>query len=240
MPERRYVSYLRVSTREQGRSGLGLEGQRQAVATYLNGGQWELVAEFVEVESGRRANRPQLAAALATCRVHRATLVIAKIDRLSRNAAFLLNLRDAGVDFVAADMPDANRMTIGIMAVMAEAEADMISARTKAALVVVKERRKAAGLPPLGGARAGAAERARQVAAKGSAAIQANGLARARDLRPLLLELFAAGVTSQNGIARELIARRIPTARGGKWTNVQVRDLLRRLDASHEGKRWAA
>jgi DNA invertase Pin-like site-specific DNA recombinase len=239
MAERRYISYLRVSTREQGRSGLGLEGQRQALATYLNGGRWELVAEFVEVESGRRSNRPQLAAALAACRVHRATLVIAKIDRLSRNAAFLLNLRDAGVDFVAADMPDANRMTIGIMAVMAEAEADMISARTRAALAVVKARREAAGLPGLGGARTGAAERGRQVAPQGSAAIRAASLSRARDLKPILLEIFAAGITSQAGIARELTARRIPTARGGMWTNVQVGALLRRLEVL-AGARQAA
>jgi DNA invertase Pin-like site-specific DNA recombinase len=149
MAEGRFIAYHRVSTAQQGRSGLGLEAQRQAVADYLDGGAWTLVAEYTEVESGKRADRPELAKALAACRAHRAVLVIAKLDRLSRNAAFLLNLRDAGVEFVAADMPQANRLTVGILAVVAEAEAEMISARTKAALAAAKERRKAAGLPSL-------------------------------------------------------------------------------------------
>jgi DNA invertase Pin-like site-specific DNA recombinase len=231
MAEGRFISYLRVSTAQQGRSGLGLEAQRQAVADYLNGGRWELIEEFVEVESGKRTDRAQLAAAMAACRRHRAMLVIAKLDRLSRNAAFLLNLRDAGVEFVAADMPTANRLTVGIMALVAEAEADMISARTKAALAAAKERRKAEGRPGLGGTRAGAAERGQQVAALGRAALQAKAAAFAADLQPVLRELAATGVTSQAGIARELTARGIPTARGGRWTNVQVRDLLHRLEA---------
>src|SRR5829696_10296090 len=100
-----FVSYLRVSTDRQGRSGLGLEAQRKSVEDFLNGGQWELVAEFVEVESGKREDRPKLAEALGLCRLHRATLVIAKLDRLSRDAHFLLGLQKAGVRFVAADMP---------------------------------------------------------------------------------------------------------------------------------------
>jgi DNA invertase Pin-like site-specific DNA recombinase len=231
MAEGRFVSYLRVSTERQGRSGLGLEAQRQAVADYLNGGRWELIEEFVEVESGKRADRPQLAAALKACQAHRATLVIAKLDRLSRNAAFLLNLRDAGVEFVAADMPTANRLTVGIMALVAEEEARMISARTKAALAAAKDRRKAEGLPKLGGARAGAAERGQQVATLGRAALQAKATARAAYLQPILQKLFDAGITSQAGIARELTAQGIPTARNGRWTNVQVRDLLHRLEA---------
>src|SRR4051794_13540802 len=118
----KFVSYLRVSTAKQGRSGLGLEAQRQAVAEHLNGGRWTLVAEHVEVESGRRNDRPALAKALADCRIHGATLIVAKLDRLSRNAAFLLTLRDSGVQFVAADMPQANALTVGILAVVAEAE----------------------------------------------------------------------------------------------------------------------
>src|SRR5687768_6314303 len=103
----KFVAYYRVSTQRQGRSGLGLEAQQDAVRSYLNGGSWRLVSEFVEVESGKNNDRPQLAAALAACRLHRATLVIAKLDRLSRDAAFLLTLRDAGVEFVAVDMPEA-------------------------------------------------------------------------------------------------------------------------------------
>ena len=232
MAEGRFIAYHRVSTAQQGRSGLGLEAQRQAVADYLDGGAWTLVAEYTEIESGKRADRPELAKALAACRAHRAVLVIAKLDRLSRNAAFLLNLRDAGVEFVAADMPQANRLTVGILAVVAEAEAEMISARTKAALAAAKERRKAAGLPSLGGARPGAADRARQVAAKGTAALQVAALARTRDLKPILLEYFAAGVTGQRGIARELNRRGIPAPRGGAWSHMQTGALLRRLEAA--------
>jgi DNA invertase Pin-like site-specific DNA recombinase len=230
MAEGRFIAYHRVSTAQQGRSGLGLEAQRQAVAEYLNGGAWTLLAEYTEVESGKRADRPELTKALAACRAHRAVLVIAKLDRLSRNAAFLLNLRDAGVEFIAADMPGANRLTVGIMALVAEEEARMISARTKAALAAVKERRKAAGLPGLGGARPGAAERARQVSAKGRAAVQAKVKARDSDLKPVLLACIAAGITSHRGIAGELNRRGIPAPRGGAWSHVQAGALLRRLE----------
>ena len=140
MAEGKFVSYLRVSTARQGRSGLGLEAQRQAVEDFLNGGNWQLVKEFVEVESGKNADRPQLAKAFQLCRLIGAKLVIAKLDRLSRDAHFLLGLEKAGVDFVAADMPQANRLTIGIMAVMAQHEREMISERTKAALAAAKRR----------------------------------------------------------------------------------------------------
>src|SRR3954454_23560118 len=119
MASGRFVAYLRVSTDRQGRSGLGLEAQRKAVEDFLNGGGWDLIAEFVEVESGKRDDRPKLAEALALCRLHNATLVIAKLDRLSRDAAFLLGLQRAGVRFVAADMPEANELVAGIMAVVA-------------------------------------------------------------------------------------------------------------------------
>jgi DNA invertase Pin-like site-specific DNA recombinase len=129
-----FVSYLRVSTAKQGQSGLGLDAQRNAVTEFLNGGRWSLIAEYVEIESGANDERPKLAKALARCRLHNATLVIAKLDRLSRDAAFLLGLQKAGVRFVAADMPEANEMVVGIMAVVAQAERKMISARTKAAL----------------------------------------------------------------------------------------------------------
>ncbi len=134
MPEGKFVSYLRVSTAKQGASGLGLAAQRTAVANFLNGGRWKLIAETVEVESGKRDNRPKLAQAMALCRLHDATLVVAKLDRLSRDAAFLMNLQKAGVRFIAADMPEANEMTVGIMAVVAQAERKAISKRTKEAL----------------------------------------------------------------------------------------------------------
>ena len=130
----KFVAYYRVSTQKQGRSGLGLEAQRHAVAEFLNGGDWKIVGEFTEVETGKRSDRPELARALAMCRLHGAKLVIAKLDRLSRNAHFLLGLKESGADFVAADMPNANQLTVGIMAVVAEDEAKRISERTKVAL----------------------------------------------------------------------------------------------------------
>jgi DNA invertase Pin-like site-specific DNA recombinase len=147
MAEGRFISYLRVSTDKQGRSGLGLEAQRKAVADYLNGGRWTLVTEVVEVESGKRADRPKLAEALRLCRLHNATLVIAKLDRLSRDAHFLLGLQKAGVRFVAADMPEANEMVVGIMAVVAQAERKMISHRIKVALAAAKARGQKLGNP---------------------------------------------------------------------------------------------
>ena len=131
----KFVSYLRVSTKRQGESGLRLEAQRAAVETWLNGGSWQLVEEHVEVESGKRDdNRPALAKAFEACKVYDAKLVIAKLDRLSRDAHFLLGLQKAGVEFIAVDMPHANRLTVGIMALVAEQEREAISQRTKAAL----------------------------------------------------------------------------------------------------------
>ena len=144
-----FVTYCRVSTDRQGKSGLGLEAQRAAVETFLNGGDWRIAGDFVEIESGANCERPQLAEAIRACRVYGAKLLIAKLDRLSRDAHFLLGLEKAGVDFVAADMPTANRLTVGILAMVAEEERRMISARTKAAL----EQAKARGVK-LGGFRA--------------------------------------------------------------------------------------
>lgn len=126
-----FVAYYRVSTDRQGKSGLGLEAQQKAVEDYLNGGSWRLVASFTEVESGRNNGRPELTKALAACRVHNATLVIAKLDRLSRNARFLLELQEAGVRFVAVDMPHADNFTVGVLALVAQKEAEMISQRTR-------------------------------------------------------------------------------------------------------------
>lgn len=135
------VSYLRVSTQRHGRSGLELEAQRQAVATYLNGGRWTLVQEVVEVESGKRNGRP----ALALCRVYRATLLVAKLDRLARNVAFISALMESSVEFSAVDFPQANRLTVHVLAAVAEHETTMISERTRAALAVAKARGKKLG-----------------------------------------------------------------------------------------------
>src|SRR5258708_2007073 len=140
MANGKFVSYLRVSTARQGASGLGLEAQRAAVTGYLNGGEWTLVQELVEVESGKRNDRSVLAEALRLCRKHKATLVIAKLDRLARNVAFISNLMKSGVEFVAVDMPSANRFVVHILAAVAEQEAEAISKRTKAALAAAKAR----------------------------------------------------------------------------------------------------
>jgi DNA invertase Pin-like site-specific DNA recombinase len=140
MAEGRFVSYCRVSTVSQVRSGLGLTAQQRAVRTFLNGGSWRLLGEFTEIESGVNNHRPELMKALDACRLKGATLVIAKLDRLSRDAHFLLGLEKAGVDFVATDMPAANRLTVGIMALFADEERRMISARTKSTLAAAKAR----------------------------------------------------------------------------------------------------
>src|SRR4051812_34693876 len=140
MESGKWVAYYRVSTQKQGNSGLGLDAQRDAVLGYLNGGDWQLVAEFTEVESGKKNDRPELAKALATCRRIGATLIIAKLDRLARNVAFVSNLMEAGVEFVAVDMPMANKLTVHILAAVAEHEREMISARTKAALAAARAR----------------------------------------------------------------------------------------------------
>jgi DNA invertase Pin-like site-specific DNA recombinase len=223
MSNGRFVSYLRVSTDKQGRSGLGLEAQRAAVNEYLNGGQWHLVAEMLEVESGKRKDRPKLAEAIALCRAHRATLVVAKLDRLARNAAFLLNLRDAGVEFVACDMPDANRMTVGILAVVAEDEAERTSARTKAALAAAKARGK-----KLGGfrGRAGTAEDT----ARARAAKTFNAQQRALNVVPILDRIDPKRDRPLREVAHQLNREGIPTPTGrGEWHAIAVSRLRAKL-----------
>src|SRR4051795_2520167 len=140
MAQGKFVAYYRVSTAKQGRSGLGLEAQQEAVRAHLNGGSWQLVAEVVEIESGKRNDRPKLAEAMRLCRLHGAMLIIAKLDRLARNVAFVSNLMESGVEFTACDFPQANRLTVHILAAVAEHEAEMISTRTKLALAAAKRK----------------------------------------------------------------------------------------------------
>lgn len=218
-----YVTYYRVSTVRQGRSGLGLDAQRQAVTDFLAGVNGEVVSEFTEVESGKRADRPALTKALAACQMHRALLVVAKLDRLARDAHFLLGLKGAGVEFVCCDMPAANRLTVGIMAMVAEEEAEMISRRTKAALASAKARGATLGTPGnlTPAARQRGAQRASQAhteAADRYAALPA----------PTIADVKTAGATSNTAVARALNERNIPTRRGGTWTATQVRRVLDR------------
>jgi DNA invertase Pin-like site-specific DNA recombinase len=224
MAQGRFVSYLRVSTARQGISGLGLEAQRESVANYLNGGRWSLVKEVVEVESGKRNDRPAIAEALRLCRLHRATLIIAKLDRLARNVHFISSLMEAGVDFVAVDFPQANRLTVHILAAVAEHEAAMISARTKAALAAAKAR----GVR-LGGQR-GSLDRMEAMAKKGNAASaavrQAACAKRNEDLLPVIEDIRGAGLSTPHEIADGLNERGITAARGGAWSAVQVRRIL--------------
>src|SRR6266567_3392775 len=214
-----FVSYLRVSTDRQGRSGLGIEAQRAAVASYLAGFGAEPIAEFVEVESGKRVDRPELMRALAECRVRKATLVIAKLDRLARDAHFLLGLQRSDIAFTAADMPNANRLTVGIMAMVAEEERRAISERTKAALAAAKARGVKLGGRPESLKNT---ELGRQ---RGAEARRVRAAARATDLAPVIEAIRAEGTTSATGIAKALNERGIPTARGAKWQAVQVQRL---------------
>ena len=214
----KWVSYLRVSTDRQGESGLGLEAQRKAVADYLNGGKWTLAAEFVEIESGKRSdNRPQLAAALAACKKQRAKLVVAKLDRLSRNMAFIATMMDSGVEFVAVDNPHATRLTLHILAAVAENERMMISQRTKAALAAAKANGRKLGGPKLA------------VATKlGNKANAAAADRFAANVVPIIREIKATGATSLRAVAAALTARGIATARGGEWNAAQVANVLKR------------
>jgi DNA invertase Pin-like site-specific DNA recombinase len=215
-----FIAYYRVSTSGQAQSGLGLEAQKQAVADFINGNGNKISAEFTEVESGKRCNRPELNDALNRCRETGAKLVIARLDRLARNAAFLLTLRDSGVEFVAADMPDANRLTVGIMALVAEDEAERISQRTKAALGAAKAR----GVQ-LGGMRS------RQAVTTSASKRKAMADQHAASVAPIIEEIRAAGITNLEGIAQALHARGINTARGGRWHATTVRNVLRRAGA---------
>jgi DNA invertase Pin-like site-specific DNA recombinase len=223
-----FVAYYRVSTGRQGKSGLGLEAQREAVKTYLNGGDWQIVDEYTEIESGKRSDRPALEKALAAARLHQASLVVSKVDRLTRSVAFLSRLLEAGVDVRFADLPQiegaTGRFLLQQMVAVAELEAGMISARTKAALAAAKKRGK-----KLGGNR-GVTPTAKMWKASG-AALRKRADARAADIAPIIAELRAAGATSLRAIADGLNARRIPTARGSRtWSAVQVMRVLERLD----------
>src|SRR3954465_14127620 len=203
------IAYFRVSTGRQGKSGLGIEAQRSAVATYLNGGDWHIAAEFTEVESGKRSDRPELDKALAAARLHRIPLVVSKVDRLTRSVAFLSRLLEAGVDVRFADLPQIEGATVRFlpqqMVAVAELEAGMISKRTKDALAAAKRRGKQLGgdrgvMPSL------------KVQTKGAKAMKTQAASRASDLAPIIAELRSEGASSLRAIAAGLNTRGIPTA----------------------------
>lgn len=218
----RIVTYYRVSTAKQGRSGLGLEAQKAAIAAFCASRDCQPVAEYVEVESGKRDDRPELAKALHQAKVTGATLIIAKLDRLSRNMAFLAKLQDAGTKFIAADMPEANELTVQIMAAMAQAERKAISKRTKEALAAAKARGTKLGNPM--GAKAFGEHNGNGAAVE---AIKVKARVFANDIAPIIQAIKADGHTSLRAIAGELNARGIITARGGKWAAQSVSDVLR-------------
>lgn len=226
MSQSKFVAYYRVSTERQGRSGLGVEAQQSAVRHHLSDCKGQMVKEFTEVESGKLNERPELTRALHLCKVTGAKLLIAKLDRLSRNASFLLSLRDSGVRFVCADNPEANELTIGILAVVAEDERLRISERTKAALQVAK----------IKGARLGNPNGAKAIKDLGNKAavqkIRTLARNRAADIKPIIIEICGGKPASLSQIAEELTKRGIETPRGGKWHRSSVKNLLRSIGAA--------
>jgi len=216
MELKKFISYYRVSTDKQGRSGLGLEAQQQAVCFFLQG-RGELIQSFIEIESGKRNDRPELLAALDECRKNKAVLVIAKLDRLARNVYFISGLMESGVEFVAVDMPEANRLTIHILAAVAEHEREMISQRTKAALEAAKKRGKRLGSPT---PKIGAAIRSKVLQDKADR-FSMNTL-------PIIKELQNQGITSYKSLAKALNVRGVQTANNRQWYGTTVKNVLKR------------
>lgn len=212
-----YVVYLRVSTGRQEISGLGIEAQREAAVRYAAQSGGVLMSEFVEVESGSKSNRPQLAKALALCRKAKATLLIARLDRLSRSLSFVALLLDANVEIKCCDMPDANRLLLQMLAVFAEHERQMIRDRTRAALAAAKARGVELG-------------RNGHVLAKRN---RAEALDYAETVRPHVHAAQEAGIQTLAGIGEYLTSKAVRTPSGGKWHPATVRRVLDRLNLSN-------
>lgn len=213
MAEQRFVTYYRVSTDKQGRSGLGLDAQREAVSQFVVGREATIVAEFVEVESGGKDNRPKLKLALAECQRGKATLLIAKLDRLARSVAFIANLMDSNTDFVACDMPHASRLVLHVMAAFAEHERQIIGDRTKAALAAAKVR----------GVRLGA----HGLLLAKKHADEANTYA--LEIQEALIAAMARGARTTRQIAEHLNTNSIPSRQGGRWHAASVARIRKRL-----------
>ncbi len=217
----KYVAYYRVSTNKQGYQGLGMEAQHESVASFIDSTGGELIEEYTEVKSGKRNDRPELEKALRKCKLTGFTLLIAKLDRLSRNASFLLSIRDSNIKFVAADMPEANNLTIGLMACLAEYESELISKRTKAALKVAKSRGTVLGNPRLD-----------EVRSTDVTAAQTARLEKARERNREILEVISEIQKDTNdklslrAIANRLNAAGYTTARGKEWQATSVNRVL--------------
>jgi DNA invertase Pin-like site-specific DNA recombinase len=230
MAQGKFISYLRVSTDKQGRSGLGIEAQREAVTSYLNGGRWTLVAEYVETESGRRSDRPKLAAALSHAKAVGAKLVFAKLDRLTRNVDLLRSLVASEVDLVFCDLPSVppgpmGKFLLTQMAAVAELEAGLIGERTKKALAAAKARGVKLGNP--NGARA---LRGKQTGnTEAVTKIKQKAAQRALDLQGIIDGLKRSGITTVRSITSELNRQGISAPRGSTWHPTAVARLLGRL-----------
>ena len=225
----KYVAYYRVSTDRQGKSGLGLEGQEQTVRDRLNGGDWSLVGQVTEVETGTNKRvRPELDRALGLCRVMGAKLIVANVSRLTRDPDFMRKLADAGVEVEFCDLPKVEgavgTFMLRQMLAVAELEAGMISERTKKALAAAKAR----GVK-LGGDRGNLSEVAQKGRAHSIRTRQDKAAQRAADLAPIIKSIQAGGTTSASGIASALNEKGIPTAMGSRWQAVQVQRVLSRL-----------
>jgi len=221
--EGKFVSYCRVSTKSQGESGLGLEAQRQSIKDYLDGGNWSLIQEFIEVESGRNNKRPELTKALDFCKKESACLIIARLDRLSRNAAFLMNLMESKIKFICVDNPNIDNFTAGILALVAQKEAENISARTKAGLQAAIARGK-----KLGGT-------GQVKAAKASVKVrQEQQRAFAEELRPVIADIQKAfnNPTLQE-LADCLNRRGYKTIWGSEWHPTSVSRLIAQIKISN-------
>ncbi len=217
-----YTAYYRVSTKKQGQSGLGLESQKDIVESFVKNGN--IVKEFIEVESGKKNNREQLNKALAYCKENESTLVIAKLDRLSRNAAFIFTLKDSGVDFVCADMPEANTLNIGIFATLAQHERELISQRTKAALAAKKAQGHKLGKPE---------NLSHEAQKKGAQAMKNKSLTNDDNKRAkMLITLLRANGLSYQKIANKLNNNGYKTSTGKKFFASSVQQLEKRNQQS--------
>ena len=223
----RVIAYYRVSTKKQEESGLGLDSQQFAVAAYAERTGAKVLAEYTEAETGKRSDRPELAKAITHAKRTSSVLVVAKLDRLARNVAFTSALMESGVEFIACDMPDANRLTIHILAAVAEDEAERISQRTKAALATAK--RKGTLLGAANPKCRNLTDRGRTKGQRlGVQAMKAKADAAAEELRETLTELRPAFSYAQ--IATILNMRGERTRRGMEWTDVAVMRVCKRLD----------